>query len=114
MKKLLVLTINVFSFLVGPAFCQTLETERKTSYGYAFVTPGVVTGDGASATLTLGAGAEGLVKGGLGISADVGYLFFPRRGFGSGVGIFSPGVVYQFQTRRKTVPFVAGLSQRSL
>jgi hypothetical protein len=108
MKKLSVVTMTVFSFLVGPVFCQTLEPEPKTSYGYAFVTPGVVTGDGASATLTLGAGAEGLIKGGLGISADVGYMYFPREGFRSGVGIFSPGVVCQFHTRRKTVPFVTG------
>ena len=107
-KKLIGFAMTVFSFLVEPAFCQTRETEPKTGYGYAFVTPGVVTGDGASATLTLGAGAEGLIKGGLGASADLGYLFFPRDGFGSGVGMFSPGVLYQFHTRRKTVPFVTG------
>jgi hypothetical protein len=35
-------------------------------------------------------------------------MFLPREGFGSGVGLFSPGIIYQFRTTRKSVPFVTG------
>ncbi len=108
MKKLMILTMNLLWFLSAPLLGQSSETEPKTGYGYLFVTPGAVIGDGASATLTFGGGGEGLIKGGFGVSADVGYLFFPQGGFGSGVGIFSPGVIYQFRTARRTVPFVTG------
>jgi hypothetical protein len=108
MKKLIAFTVGFFLLFVIPLSGQIFETEPKKGYGYFFATPGAVIGDGASATLTIGGGAEGLIKGGLGLSADVGYLFFPRGGFGSGVGIFSPGVVYQFRLARKTVPFITG------
>jgi hypothetical protein len=61
---------------------------------------------GAAATLT--PGAEGLIKGGFGAGADVSYLFYPAGGFNEGFGLFSPGVFYQFNPSRKTVPFVTG------
>ena len=109
MKDFLIFSLSVFSFLPITALCQNPETEPKTGYGYLIVTPGAVIGDGgASGTLTLGGGGEGLIKGGLGISADLGYMFPLQGGFGSGIGLFSPGVVYQFRTARRTVPFVTG------
>ena len=51
---------------------------------------------------------EGLIKSGLGASADLSYLFFPQNGFRESFGLVSPGVSYQFNPRRKTVPFVTG------
>jgi hypothetical protein len=109
MKSFLIFSLSFFSFFSVRALCQDSEIEPKTGYGYLFVTPGAVIGDGgASGTLTLGGGGEALIKGGLGISADLGYMFPFQGGFGSGIGLFSPGAVYQFSTARKTVPFVTG------
>jgi hypothetical protein len=105
MDKPMILAMGLF--LGGVTFGQGLETP-KTGYGYAFFTPGVVIGDGASPTVNIGGGAEGLIQRGLGASVDLSYLFFPRSGFSAGFGMFSPGMVYQFRTDRKTVPFVSG------
>ena len=90
------------------AYAQNRETTPKPGYGYALFTPGATLGDGAAATLTLGAGAEGLIRGGFGAGADVSYLFYPAGGFNEGFGLFSPGVIYQLNPARKTVPFVTG------
>jgi hypothetical protein len=107
MKKIFWLTL-CFAVLTGWAYPQSGEIHPKQSYGYALFTPGAYLGDGAAATLTLGAGAEGLIKGGFGAGADVSYLFYPKGGFSEGIGLFSPGVFYQFNPSRKTVPFVTG------
>jgi hypothetical protein len=90
------------------AVAQSSETAPKRGYGYALFTPGATLGDGAAATLTLGAGAEGLIKGGFGAGADLSYLFYPQAGFAQGFGLFSPGVFYHFNLGRKTVPFLTG------
>ena len=108
MNRDLVLAVSLSLSLSGMASSQAPETTPKASYGYAFITPGVVVGDGASPTINIGAGAEGLIKGGLGASIDLSYLFFPKSGFGEGFGMFSPGMIYQFRTNRKTVPFISG------
>jgi hypothetical protein len=108
MNKPMIFAIGLFLFPGGIAFGQAPETTPKTGYGYAFFTPGVLVGDGASPTVNIGGGAEGLIKGGLGASVDLSYLFFPRSGFGEGFGMFSPGMVYQFRTNRQTIPFVSG------
>ena len=108
MKKILIFPPLLFLFLILPSYSQTLESEAKVGYGYAFVTPGAYIGEGVGTTLNLGGGGEGLLKGGLGASADLSYVFFPKEGFRSGLGLFSPGVLYQFRTSRKTVPFVTG------
>jgi len=106
MRKLLMATIS-FSFLLsGSSFGQAPEAIPRTSYGYAFATPGVVAGNGTSPTINIGAGAEGLIKDGLGVSADLSYLSFPRSGFRDGFGMFSPGIIYQYKTSGKTVPSV--------
>ena len=54
-----------------------------------------------------GGGAEGLVAGGFGVGAELGYLAF-FEGPGLGVGLLSPGVVYSFSQAKKTMPFVTG------
>jgi hypothetical protein len=54
-----------------------------------------------------GGGGQGLLKGGLGLTGEVGYFgFFEVPG--EGVGLLSPGVVYSFNRGGKTLPFVTG------
>ena len=90
------------------AVAQSDETAPMRGYGYALFAPGATLGDGAAGNLTLGAGAEGFIKGGFGAGADLSYLFYPQAGFAQGFGLFSPGVFYQFNLGRKTVPFLTG------
>jgi hypothetical protein len=104
----MIATTSLFLLLSTITYGQAPEAIPKTSYGYAFFTPGVLVGEGANPTINMGAGAEGLIKGGLGASVDLSYLFFPRSGFSEGFGMFSPGMLYQFGRDRKTVPFTCG------
>jgi len=108
MKKVFWLTLCFVVFFSASACHQNGETIPRRNYGYALCSPGATLGDGAAATLTLGAGTEGLLKGGFGAGAHVSYLFYPVGGFGEGFGLFSPGVIYQLNRARKTVPFVPG------
>ena len=64
--------------------------------------------EGSTGTFGFGAAGEGLLKAGFGISADVGYVYPTQDGFKNGLGLFSPGVLYQFQRTSKVVPFVNG------
>jgi hypothetical protein len=100
--------ILVLFGLVPPAFAQDGESPPKKGYGYGLFTPGAIVGGGISPTLTVGAGVERLIKGGFGAGAELSYLFYPQGGFSEGFGLFSPGVLYQFNPARKTVPFVTG------
>ena len=72
------------------------------------VAPGAWVGDGSYGAFGFGGGGEGLLKAGFGISADVGYMYYTQGGFNDGFGLFSPGVLYQFQRTSKVVPFVNG------
>ena len=109
MKRIFWLTLCFVVLTSSWAYSQNGETTPKQGYGYALFTPGATIGDGeAAATLTIGGGAEGLIKGGFGAGTDVSYLFYPEGGFDAGFGLFSPGVFYQFNRARKTVPFVTG------
>jgi hypothetical protein len=108
MKRIVWMTLCLTMLPGDRAYPQNVENQRKQNYGYALFTPGATLGDGAAATLTLGVGGEGLIKGGFGAGADVSYLFYPHGGFDEGFGLFSPGVFYQFNPSRKTVPFVTG------
>ena len=108
MKRIVWMALCFLVLVSRLAYPQSVETTPKPGYGYALFTPGATLGDGAAATLTMGAGAEGLIKGGFGAGADVSYLFYPTGGFSEGFGLFSPGVIYQFNPARKTVPFVTG------
>jgi hypothetical protein len=109
MKKILWMTLCLVALTNTWAYPQNGETTPKQGYGYALFTPGATVGDrGAAATLTIGAGGERLIKGAFGAGLDLSYLFYPEGGFSEGFGLFSPGVVYQFNPARKTVPFVTG------
>ena len=108
MKRIVWMTLCFLVLVSSLAYPQSVEITPKPAYGYALFTPGATLGDGAAATLTIGAGAEGLIKGGFGAGADVSYLFYPAGGFREGFGLLSPGVIYQFNPARKTVPFVTG------
>ena len=81
MKRIFWLTLCFVVLISASAYPQNGETIPKRNYGYALFTPGATLGDGAAATLTLGAGAEGLIRGGFGAGADVSYLFYPAGGF---------------------------------
>jgi hypothetical protein len=93
----------------GLAWGQNSEDVVKKGYGYVFATPGAAVSNGSAAsTLTIGGGGEGLLRGGLGVGVDVGYLFFTQHGIREGFGLFSPGAFYQFRRSQKVVPFVGG------
>jgi len=111
MNRIVWTSLCLMVLTVKFADAQTGETiTPKQGYGYALFTPGVTIGDGAAVgTLTIGAGAEGLIKGGFGAGVDLSYLFYPESGFNNrSFGLLSPGVLYQFKPTRKTVPFVTG------
>ena len=91
----------------GLGMAQNAPSEERKGAGYAFVTPGVQV-DGGYGLFGFGGGGEGLLKAGFGISADIGYVYYTEGGFKDGFGLFSPGVIYQFQRTRKVVPFVSG------
>jgi hypothetical protein len=55
----------------------------------------------------MGGGGEGLVAGGFGVGAELGYLAFMEAA-GQGIGVMSPGVIYNFSRGKRTQPFVAG------
>jgi hypothetical protein len=98
-------------FCCQPLCGQVPGESLKTVYGYVFGAPGAAFsfgGGNSTASFMFGAGAEGLLKGGLGLAVDGGYLYFPRGGLNYGLGMISPGGLYQFRTNRNTVPFVTG------
>lgn len=91
----------------GLGLAQDAKSVERKGAGYAFVAPGVQV-DGGYGLFGFGGGGEGLLKAGFGISADIGYLYYTQGGFNDGFGLFSPGVLYQFQRTSKVVPFVNG------
>ena len=71
MKRIFWMTL-CYAVLTSPwLYPQNGETTPKQGYGYALFTPGATVGDGgAAATLTIGAGAERLIKRSFGAGAD--------------------------------------------
>lgn len=110
MKNLITFGLGLLLFPAIPAWTVPSETGPKMLYGYACVAPGssLPTDRYGNALLAFGGRGEGLLKGGVGIAMDVSYLvpIYFETGFNPGTQLFSPGVVYQFRTTRKTVPFV--------
>jgi len=94
---------------------QAQEPKNHSFEGSAFFA-GVKAYPNGGKVLQLGGGGEvGLYKG-LKAGGDIGYLFVPSEGFGSGAGLFSAGAAYHFFAEEQTVPFVAagyGLGFRS-
>ena len=112
MKKELFLNCIVILLSAVCVFSQPAEQGRVTnSYGYIYGAPGVGLSfcDCANfATVAIGGGAEGLVKGGFGLGIDGGYFFAPSAGIEYGIGLVSPSALYQFKRGSKTNPFVLG------
>jgi hypothetical protein len=104
---------TIFSVIVLLTICSgwaSAQLEKKYSgQGYVFFAPGVVA-PGGSGTFQVGGGGEGFVHKGLGVGAEIGYLF-PRTSAGDGLGLFSVNGSYNFQnpqSGRKLIPFVTG------
>ena len=114
MKLIFCMTLCIAALSSSWASSQDGEIHPKQSHGYARFTPGATLGDGVAATLTLGAGAEGLIKRGFGASADVSYLFYPAGGFNEGFGLFSPGRDLPVQSGPQVYPFCHGRILASL
>lgn len=90
--------------LSSPAYGQAKE---KKGWGHAFWGCGFTTdGSDSEGFVHYGGGVETLLARGLGVGLELGYLSW--SGFTDGIGVFSPGVVYAFNTDRKTIPFVTG------
>jgi hypothetical protein len=94
--------------LQGLGRAQDAQSIERKGAGYVFAAPGAFVDEGSTGTFGFGGGGEGLLKAGFGISADVGYVYPTQGGFQDGFGLFSPGVLYQFQRTSKVVPFVNG------
>ncbi len=105
MKKFAILTTLL---LVSPCLLrgQGVDNSAKPAAGFVFAAPGAFVGDGRE-FLHFGGGGEGLLKGGFGATAELGYLARPDA-LDGGIGLFSAGALYQFGPKRKTVPFVTG------
>jgi len=94
----------------GLAAAQEKDSPRK-GQGYVFVAPGGVTEQGhTDGYLHFGIGGEGVIYKGLGLGAEIGYLF--ANGCPScGLGLGSINGYYQFKSvgsSRKLVPFITG------
>lgn len=91
-------------FILPLAAAQPISAQ---SSGRVFIGAGASTNGYSDLLLHVGGGGEGLLAGGLGVSADLGYLFDADAPSG-GLGLFSPGLVYHFAPEKRTVPFVLG------
>lgn len=101
--------VLVFSVLFTLSALGQPDPNKKTPVQAAvFVAPGGISSCcGFHGTLHFGGTVDAQLKGGLGATADLGYLT-PYESLTSGIGIFSPGVVFKFNRGHKTEPFVAG------
>lgn len=100
-----ILAVAVLMICSGGALAQ--DPDSPKGWGYFFGGVGAFTRGGTSALLHLGGGGEGLVYKGLGVGAEIGYIF-PIEQPQSGVGLFSSNLAYHFGRERKVAPFVTG------
>ncbi len=104
MKRLTTLLILIPILTFGTALAQP-QQGRGAGYGYAAF--GAATDGGNNeAFWAFGGGGEYVASSGLGFRLDLGVL--RDSGFEGGLGIFSPGLMFEFKPERKTAPFVAG------
>ena len=103
-RKMILMAI-VMLMVQGLALAQG-SSERR-GWGYVFAGAGASSGDFSRGYFQVGGGGEGLVGGGLGMGAEVGYLA-PFSSGGNGIGLFSGGPSYHFNRGSKVVPFVTG------
>ena len=112
MKETFLATFILILMSVACAFSQDAEKGiSASSYGYVFGAPSVgisFCDCGNIAAVALGAGAEGILKGGFGLGVDGGHFFSPSFGAQNGIGLVSPSALYQFKTKVRTNPFVLG------
>ncbi len=100
------LSILAFAFFL---VCPSASAQRSS--GYFFLAPGGVSAGGSiSATLHLGAGAEGILGKGFGIGAEIGALGLTQAWGDTVAGAFSPNGYFHFARYRKSPldPFVTG------
>jgi len=93
---------------VAPNAKQTTN-ENSYGYGYVFAAPGGAS-SGGGGTLHIGGGGEGILKNGVGIGAELGYIY-PFEAIGDGLGTFSVNGSYHFLKASKSgkfAPFVTG------
>jgi hypothetical protein len=86
------------------------STDSRKGWGYVFFGAGVAADDGAFPLFHVGGGGEGLINGGFGAGAEVGYIA-PLEESSNGFGIFSANASYHFGGKdpsNKFVPFVTG------
>jgi hypothetical protein len=85
-----------------------LGQDETRVWGQFFGGVGAITdGEDVQGVMHFGGGGEGLLAGGFGVTAELGYLA-NIEGFSGGIGVFSAGGMYAFNRDRKTVPFVNG------
>jgi hypothetical protein len=92
-------------FFATPALAQT--NGNTVSGGWTvFGAPGFTLGSVESVgTIHLGGGGQVVWPSGVGLAADVGYLTAAQE-FRAGVGIFSPGLIYEFRGAKRYIPYV--------
>lgn len=102
MRKIILGAIFLIT-IQGAALAQ--GTPERKAWGYVFGGAGAATGGFSKTIFSAGGGGEGLVNGGFGLGAEVGYVAFDR---GGGFGLFSASTSYHFNRTSKVVPFVTG------
>jgi len=85
----------------------SLAQEIKEARSWTYLFGGVGPCNHGVPYFHTGGGGEGLVAGGFGFGAELGYLAFMEAP-GRDIGLLSPGVVYNFSRGKKTMPFVTG------
>ncbi len=85
-------------------------TSSAQSHGYVFIAPGGATDSGhTDTTLQLGVGGEGVFAKGIGVGADIGYLYPTAASFSSGLGSASVNGFYHFNHKHVRLdPYVTG------
>lgn len=100
--KLLSYTLLLICLLGAPS----IATAAEGYEGYVYEAVGARSGKGLNDfNATIGGGAEMAITKELGVAGDLGYSFLNRK---DDFAIFSPGIFYRFQPKRKVVPFLDG------
>lgn len=98
-RRAVILAANLFFALAGVL----AQEDESRSLGFFF--GGIGSCQHGYGFLHPGGGGQVLLTGGLGIAVEMGYLAYLEAP-GSGMGLFSPGVVYSFNRAARTQPFV--------
>jgi hypothetical protein len=113
MRSLIFLIAGIGIVLSGPASVNAQSTghDGKTGssgQGYVFFAPGALVVNGSSLGMAhIGGGGEAVLKNGIGIGAEAGYVG-AWKGFSHGVTLISFNGSYHFNRNRQMSPFVTG------